>query len=126
MTRGHVQPHERFACSGHARHKHDRLPSPGLRIGDDPLDALARGGEVHGPGVAAGDVVHRVAGVERPGRLDDRGRGGIGARAPGGGVQKGASHHFRGVWRRGCITRENGGRHLFVGVFQGQADRAAE
>jgi len=81
---GHVQAHERFAGPGHARHKHDRLPPPLAGSGDDPLHSSARDREVHGPRVAAGDVVHRVASVERPGRLDDRGRGGIGASAPGG------------------------------------------
>jgi len=105
VTRGHVQAHERFAGPGHARHKHDRLPPPLAGSGDDPLHRGARDREVHGPRVAAGDVVHRVAGVERPGRLDDRGRGGIGASAPGG-------------WGDGG----GGGARL----IQGQRDRGAE
>jgi hypothetical protein len=82
VTRGQVQAHARFAGPGHARHKHDRLPPPLAGFGDDPLHRGARDREVHGPRVAAGDVVHRVAGVERPGRLDDRGRGGRGAAGP--------------------------------------------
>ena len=118
VTRSHVQAHERFAGPGHARHKHDRLPPPLAGSGNDPLHRGARDREVHGPRVAAGDVVHRVAGVERPGRLDDRGRGGIRASAPGGwgeGTGKGASHHFRGG---------NGCRHRFL--VQRQGDRGAE
>ena len=71
VARGHVQAHERFAGPGHARHEHDRLPPPLAGSGDDPLHSGARVGEVLGPRVAAGDVVHRVAGVERPGRLDE-------------------------------------------------------
>ena len=65
VPRGHVLAHERFAGSRNAGDKHDRLPPPGLRRGDDLLDAPARGGDVHGPCVAEGDVVDRVAGVER-------------------------------------------------------------
>ena len=107
MPRGYVQAHERFASPGHARHKHDCLSAAGFRCGDDLFDRVARCGEVHSPSIAAGDVVNRVAGVERTGRLDDRWRGRIGSRAPGGRGEagKGASHLFCDVSRRIIVIR---------------------
>ena len=106
MPRGHVQAHERFSSPRHARHKHDRLPAPDFCCGDDLLDRVARGGEIHSPGVATGDVVNRMPGVERPGRLDDRGRRRIGSRAPGGWVDEGAGKGGR----RLCLVKRQGDR----------------
>ena len=123
MTRGHVQAHERFAGPGHARHKHDRLPPPLAGLGDDPLHRGARDREVHGPRVAAGDVVHRVAGVERPGRFDDRGRGGIGASAPGG---WGDGKKVTGKKVTVTVSATEMVTVTFFRLIQGQGDRGAE
>jgi hypothetical protein len=75
VTGGHVQAHERFASPGHGRYKHDRLLPPPAGSCDDPLPCKPRDREVHGARVAMGDAVHRLAGVERPGRVDDGGCG---------------------------------------------------
>ena len=61
---GHVQAHKRFSSSGHAGHEDDRLSLPRSRLGDDSLHCSACDCKVHRPGVAAGDVVDGVAGVE--------------------------------------------------------------
>ena len=113
VPRGHVQAHERLAGPGHARHEDDRLPPPRAGVGDDPLDRGTRDREVRGPRVGPGDVVHRVAGVERTGRLDDRGRGGIGATGPGCGVDRGGG------------DGGGGGGHLVQGQGYGPAERLA-
>ncbi len=76
-----VEPHESLSRAWDTRNEDDRLTTVGPRVHDDLLDTACGLGQVLRPGVVAGDVVHRVPAVHRPGGFDD-GRGGRVGRCP--------------------------------------------
>jgi hypothetical protein len=85
---GHVEADQCLARAWHAGHKHDDLVPALPGLVDQGLHALRCNPQIAGAGIVTGNRLHGVLRVERLRGLDDRGRGLIRRRVPGGRIER--------------------------------------